>query len=186
MSIKHVILGYISWQPATGYDLKQIFSNTESLSWSGNSNQIYRALVELHDDGFVEVETVAQKKRPDKKLYSITATGREALRRWTLERPVAPQIQKPFLHQMMWADDLTAQELDTLLDQYLNAVGEKLFMIRVEADRMEHAPKRTARESYMWEMIYRNWIATYEMELSWIRQMRQELVENRREFAKRP
>jgi len=28
------------------------------------------------------------------------------------------------------------------------------------------------REKYLWNMIYKNWIAQYETELSWIRQLR--------------
>lgn len=182
MSIKYVVLGYINWRPATGYELRQIIANSEVLHWTGSSNQIYRALLDLHEAGFLSVEEVEQEKRPSKKIYSITDAGREVLRQWGQETPLAPQIQKPFLHQLMWADNLTPRELDTLLDQYLDAVGEKLFMVRVEADRKPNVPERTPREAYLWEMMYRNWIATYELELRWIRQMRQELVERQKEF----
>lgn len=184
MSIKYVILGYINWRPTTGYDLRQVIANSEMLHWTGSSNQIYRALLDLHEEGFLSVEEIEQEKRPSKKIYSITEAGRKALHEWGLETPRAPQIQKPFLHQLMWADDLSPQQLDTLLDQYMDAVGEKLFMVRVEADRKPNVPARTPRESYLWEMMYRNWIATYEMELRWIRQMRQELIELQREFAR--
>ena len=38
-------------------------------------------------------------------------------------------------------------------------------------------PDRTPRENYLWAMIYKNWIAHYELELNWIRQLRQELQE---------
>ena len=34
--------------------------------------------------------------------------------------------------------------------------------------------EHTLREKYLWGMIYKNWIANYETELSWIRQIRQE------------
>ena len=175
MSVKYVVLGYLSWQPASGYDLKKIISESETLPWSGNSNQIYKALVELHDEGLVTQEIEQTDKLPARKIYSITDKGREKLVTWSQEPPFAPQFRKPFLAQLMWADKLTPQQIDQLLDEYLNAVGEKLFMVRVQADRKPNTPDRTPREIYLWEMVRRNWIASYELELSWIRELRQEL-----------
>jgi hypothetical protein len=41
-------------------------------------------------------------------------------------------------------------------------------------------------EKYLWNMIHKNWINQYETELSWIRQIRQELgeMEAARQWAK--
>jgi len=75
----------------------------------------------------------------------------------------------------MWADSLDIKEIDELLEAYLNTVGEKIFFLRVQADRKPNMPERTPRERYLWEMIYKNWIAQYETELDWVRQIRQEL-----------
>ncbi|MCB0015089.1 MAG: PadR family transcriptional regulator, partial [Anaerolineales bacterium] len=54
MSIKYVILGYLGWQPMTGYDVKKLIADAETLPWTANNNQIYRALVDLHQDGWVD------------------------------------------------------------------------------------------------------------------------------------
>ncbi|MEM7334805.1 MAG: PadR family transcriptional regulator [Chloroflexota bacterium] len=185
MSIKFVVLGFLSWQAASGYDLKKIISDSETLPWSGNSNQIYRALVDLHDEGLVTQEIEHQEKLPARKIYSITAKGRDKLSEWSKETPLAPQFRKPFLAQLLWADQLSPREIDQLLDEYLNTVGEKLFMVRVQADRKPNTPDRTPRETFLWEMVQRNWIASYELELSWIREMREALHQFDREFSKR-
>ncbi|HEY9053605.1 MAG TPA: PadR family transcriptional regulator, partial [Rectinemataceae bacterium] len=76
MSIRHAILGFLSWKPFTGYELKKRFSDALSFHWSGNNNQIYGTLVQLHKDGAVTIEVVAQEKLPAKKLYTITEAGR--------------------------------------------------------------------------------------------------------------
>lgn len=185
MSIKYIVLGFLSWQSATGYELKRIISESETLPWSGNSNQIYRALVELHDAEYVTVVVEPQEKLPSRKVYSITPLGQEALKEWAQEAPQIFEAKKSFLNQLLWADSVHPAKLDQLLDQYLNAVGEKLFMVRVQADRKPDTPDRTPRETYIWEMVRRNWIATYELELNWIRQMREELADFDREFSKR-
>ena len=56
MSIQYAILGLLSQQPLTGYDLKKIFVEEETFYWSGNNNQIYRTLVKLHEAALVTQE----------------------------------------------------------------------------------------------------------------------------------
>ena len=177
MSIKHVILGYLSWRPMTGYDLKRIIADSETLPWSANNNQIYRALVQLHKDEWVSKTIEEQIGAPNRHVYTITEKGMQALRDWAGGEPEPPPTKKPFFNQFMWADCLDAEEMDGLLGAYLNAVGEKLFFLRVQADERPNMPERTPRERYLWEMIHKNWIVQYEVELDWIRRMRQELSE---------
>lgn len=177
MSIKYVVLGYLSWRPMTGYEVKKTIAESETLPWSANDNQIYRALVQLHDDRWVRktIEGEGQNGAPNRRVYAITDEGVEALRKWAGSAPERPYTDKPFLNQLMWADCLDAAELDQILEAYLNAVGEKLFFIRVQADEKPNTPERTPREGYLWDMIHKHWIAQYEIELKWIRQMRRDL-----------
>ena len=175
MSIKYVILGYLGWKPMTGYDLKKIIADSETLPWSGNNNQIYKALVQLHKDEWVRKVTENQTGAPNRHIYSITDEGELALREWVDNEPESPHTKKSFLNQLMWADSLDIKEIDELLEAYLHTVGEKIFFLRVQADRKPNMPERTPRERYLWEMIYKNWIAQYETELDWVRQIRQEL-----------
>jgi PadR family transcriptional regulator AphA len=177
MSIKYVVLGYLSWQPMTGYDVKKLIADSEILPWTASNNQIYQALVELHKAGWVTKNIEEQVGSPNRHVYTITDAGLQALREWVVSEPEAPQTKKSFLHQLMWADSLNAQEMDALLEAYLNAVGEKLFFLQVQADERPNMPERTPREKYLWDMIHKNWIAQYETELSWIRQIRRELGE---------
>ena len=177
MAIKYVVLGYLSWRPMTGYDIKKLIADSETLPWTANNNQIYQALVQLHNDEWVTKNIEEQIGTPNRHVYTITDAGLQALRDWVTSEPEAPLTKKPFLHQLMWADSLDTQEIDTLLEAYLNTVGEKLFFLRVQADERPNMPERTPREKYLWDMIHKNWIDQYETELSWIRQIRQELGE---------
>lgn len=63
-----------------------VVADSYYLGWSGKSNQIYKALVQLHGDGLVEQETVAQESYPPRKLYRITGQGRRGLQRPVLDR----------------------------------------------------------------------------------------------------
>jgi len=175
MSIKYVILGYLGWQPMTGYDLKKIIADSETLPWSGNNNQIYRALVQLYDDAWVSKTIEDQVGAPDRHVYTITGDGIRELKNWVGSEPILPRSKKAFLNQLMWADYLDADEIDHLLEAYFEVVSDKLFLLRVQIDRRPNMPERTTREIYLWDMIYKNWITQYEGELNWIRGLRQDL-----------
>ena len=172
MSIKYAILGFLSWSSLTGYDLKKLFEESAAFHWSGNNNQIYKALVELHDEGLVTLEIQQQTDHPPRKIYTITEGGQEALRQWVLSPPELPQVRKPFLAQLAWADQLSGAELDGLLAQYEEEIHIELLMFRENKQRNKVSPQRTPREAYLWDMVMDNWITFYENELNWIRTVR--------------
>lgn len=176
MAIQYAILGLLSWQPLTGYDLKQIFRDSTTMYWSGSNNQIYRTLVKLHDDGLVSREIEDQESGPSRKVYSITAAGEAALREWLLSPPELPEIKHPFFIQLAWADKLTPDELDDVLAAYENEVHTKLLMLREQSRRDAGSlPDRTARERLLWERITANWLDYYSRELAWVQTLRVDL-----------
>lgn len=176
MIIRYAILGLLSWQPLTGYDLKQIFRDSTTMYWSGSNNQIYRTLVQLHEEGLVTREIEDQDTGPSRKVYTITDAGLAALRSWLLSPPELPEIKHPFLIQLSWADPLMADELDSVLAQYENELDVKLRMLRAQLQREEATrPNRTPREARLWEHIGTNWIMFYEREIAWVQALRTDL-----------
>lgn len=175
MSIKYAILGFLSWQSQTGYELKKLFAESMTMYWSGNNNQIYRALIELHEEGLVSQEVEYQESRPPRKIYEITAAGRQALREWVLEVPELPQHRNSFLVQLAWADMLTPAELDGQLATYEEEIRVQLLMVREQARREQGKPGRTAREKLLWSAMLDNWAGMYDQELAWVRGLRRSL-----------
>ncbi len=178
MSIKHAILGVLSYKPSTGYELKKIFEESSFMYWSGNNNQIYKALVELLDEDLVSNEVQHQTGSPSRKIYTITEEGAAELKEWVLSIPDVPEFKKTFLVQLAWADQLNIDEIDLLLSRYENEIMMKLFMEQEKIRRGIFSPDRSARERYIWEMIGDNIISSYRNELSWILKLRQELTED--------
>jgi PadR family transcriptional regulator, regulatory protein AphA len=176
MDIKYAVLGYLSWKPFSGYDLKKLIADSSIFYWSGNNNQIYTALVELHKDGLVTNQVELQEHLPNRKVYSITDSGLAALKEWVLSAPELSQIRKTFLVQLAWSNQLTSEELSELIGKYESEVNMELIMQR-EKQRREGLknPSRTAREKYIWKMISENLIRSYEMELAWTRELKNNL-----------
>jgi len=175
MSINNAILGILSYRSLTGYDLKKIIQESPFMYWSGNNNQIYKALLGLLEEEYVTNEVVHQESSPSKKIYTITERGRAALRGWVLSSPEAPEFKKTFLMQLAWADQLNDAELNALLTQYENEISIQAAMHRELKNRADFSPDRTAREKLLWDMIYDNIISSFESELAWVQRLRQEL-----------
>ena len=177
--IRYAILGLLSWQPLSGYDLKKIISESEVFYWSGNNNQIYTALIRLHDAGLVTRQVQQQESLPAKKIYSITQQGREDLRRWVLSTIELPEVHKTFLIQLACAEGLTSQELDALLGRYEDEISLKLRMQeRMQKEQPNHpamAPDQTRKQAFLWKKISENMLSLYQNELDWVRSMRVEL-----------
>lgn len=183
LAIKYAILGILSYQPQTGYDLKKRFADSAALYWSGNNNQIYRTLLELLDSGLVTNEVHLQEKLPAKKVYSITEKGRQELKAWTQSAPEPPEFRNTFLIQLMWADQLSTEELDGLLAGYEQAVQVQLLMQREKARREPMFTSRTEREALLWNSITANIAGAYECELQWVRQLRAKIRGNSHDFT---
>ncbi|NPV91008.1 MAG: DUF4180 domain-containing protein [Firmicutes bacterium] len=179
MSIKHAILGLLSWKPATGYELKKVFEGSSFMYWSGNNNQIYKSLVSLLDDGLATSETQLQDGFPARKTYTITRDGMQELRDWAASSPEPPEFKHPFLVQLAWADQLSSDELDDLLLRYENEIRMQILMQQEKSRRGTEAPDRTPREAYLWEMISDNIMSSYKNELAWVQRTRNGISERR-------
>lgn len=166
MSLKHVILGFLSETPLAGYDLKKRIASSDIFYWSGNSNQIYRFLVELHEEKLVTVDVQPQEGKPSRKVYTITNAGLDELQRWMQSLPDLPQFQNALIMQLIWADQLEISDLHSMLTKYEEELRIRVAMIRERANR-EIRAARGHRVSYA-ERAMDHFIAFYEFELNWI------------------
>lgn len=176
MSIRHAILGFLSWKPMSGYELKKLFGDALSFHWSGNNNQIYGSLLELHRAGLVSVEVLQQEKLPAKKRYMITDEGRAELRKWLLSEPELPVFRALAHIQLAWAESLSGEELDRLLSTYADRLEAQALMCRESIRRGTPEPARNERERLIWRAIDEHQAAFYENELQWIRELHDRLT----------
>ena len=89
MSLRHAVLGLLSLQPSTGYELTQRFDRSLRNAWHASHSQIYPELGKLEAEGLVEV--VAEGARRSR-TWGVTDAGRAELRRWMTEtEPVRTQ-----------------------------------------------------------------------------------------------
>ncbi len=85
VALPHAILVSLSEQSGSGYELAHRFDRSIGYFWSATHQQIYRTLRVMEDDGWVRATPVVQQGRPDKKVYTVSTTGRAELTRWIAE-----------------------------------------------------------------------------------------------------
>lgn len=182
MSVNYAILGLLNSRPMSGYDLKKIMQDSLHMYWSGNNNQIYKALVQLRSDDFLTVETHHQDGAPSKKIYHVTDKGRVALDAWICSTPPeTPEFKKPFLIQLAGAGRLKPEALEVLVLQYEHQLNTQLKMQQEKRRRANPFPGCTDQEKWIEDMIFDNILTFYQSELEWTRRVLEGLRQKIRE-----
>ena len=103
MSLDHILLGLLR-EPATGYDLKNAFSEHARHFWSAELSQIYPTLKRLEQRGLLRSRVEPSPKGPNRKVYSLTDGGREELLRWLHTDPAVGTERFAYLAQLYFMD----------------------------------------------------------------------------------
>ena len=92
-ALGYAILGLLSREPLTGYDVAGRMRARVGYFWEAHHSQIYPELARLEEDSLVTYRVVEQRERPDKKVYEITDAGIDALKRWVTEPPTPRAVR---------------------------------------------------------------------------------------------
>ncbi len=144
MSLKHAILGFLSFAPFSGYELKKAFDRSVQHFWPANQSQIYRTLAELEESGFVEKEVIEREERLDMKIYSITETGRGELHQWLAAPLPAHDTREPFLIQIYFGGRLSDSEILNLLNLKLKEMEERIAVFETVYQMTQSTPGKVA------------------------------------------
>lgn len=172
MSLNHVILGLVSREPLTGYEIKKIIQNTPFLYWSGNNNQVYKAFAELLDEGFVTKEVQHQEGSPSKNIYTITDDGLNELKSWLLSVTDEPVFKKQILIKLALANQLKRGDLENMLDSYADVVRMQAALSERELDKCYFAEQEHSNKVLFLDLIRENILSFYSSELEWVRKVK--------------
>jgi PadR family transcriptional regulator, regulatory protein AphA len=115
---KYAILGMLSIEPMSGYDIKKEVEKSISNFWSESYGQIYPVLRNLIAEKLVTKTVEREKGKPDRHVYSLTTKGRLELRRWLL-KGFAPKIQRnEFLLKLFFGEAIPTKANIAHVEQY--------------------------------------------------------------------
>ena len=116
MALRHAVLAALLEGEASGYQLAKRFDISVSNFWSATPQQLYRELDRLEQDELIEGRVVEQQGRPNKRVFTLTAAGREQLHVFTAQPSKPTAIRDDLLVKIQAADE---SDLDAIRKQLL-------------------------------------------------------------------
>jgi DNA-binding PadR family transcriptional regulator len=167
--VRQALLALLAKEPAHGYELKQALEQTFGRAWSPpNIGQVYVTLGRLERDGLVRSQDVEQTSRPNKKVYELTAAGREELATWAREPSDGPRVRDEFFMKLALAPLAGVTDRTALINQqrrhYLNAMRE-----------LSHLVATTDRSNRLALLLIEGAMLHLQADLDWLERCQEEL-----------
>lgn len=140
-ALSTAILGIISLEPASGYDIRKIFCTTPMGHFSTSPGAIYPALKRLEENNLIKGEIVKKNILRPKRIYALTHKGLETLKE-TLVQPVTQQdiiwrleemiLRFTFIGNLLGKEQSLRflNELAFYIDEYIPILQENLNIQR--------------------------------------------------------
>jgi PadR family transcriptional regulator, regulatory protein AphA len=169
MSLEYAILGFLNYGVFSGYDLKKAFDASIAHFWSANQSQIYRTLARLAEQEWVNVEVIEQTEHPDRKIYYITAAGRDALRTWLATPIPFEPTHSSALIQTFFAGQLDDSTILHVLESRAQALKLLLYAFEQLPQQSETYQQMigSSREVFFWTMTLEYGIMVTRAKLAW-------------------
>jgi DNA-binding PadR family transcriptional regulator len=97
-----VILGLLSEEPLSGYDIKKLIDIRFRFFWSEAYGQIYPTLKRMVHNGLIQALSQNKDNR-GKQRYAITLLGKEALHVWQVQEPEKESLRLELLLNMYFS-----------------------------------------------------------------------------------
>ncbi|MFJ9291510.1 PadR family transcriptional regulator [Bacillus halotolerans] len=125
--LKYAILGLLRKGELSGYDITSYFKAELGQFWSAKHSQIYPELKKLTDEGFITFRTTIQGTKLEKKMYTLTDSGKQELHVWlTRHHPIPETVKDEFMLKAYFISSLSRQEAADLFTDQLLKRKEKL------------------------------------------------------------
>lgn len=137
MALKNAILVSLADTPMSGYDLAKHFDETIGFFWQATHSQIYRELAKLKERNLIEAEEIQQRGKPNRILYSITDSGREALLVWSRQPSEPDAVKDGFLLKLYGLEHMDIETLREHLTQRMEGHRDRLSKFSEIAENMQ-------------------------------------------------
>ncbi|MEA1961427.1 MAG: PadR family transcriptional regulator [Bacillota bacterium] len=107
--VENIILGCLAKQPMSGYEIKQVITNSTGLFYNASYGSIYPTLKKHEESGWVTSKEVVEKGRY-KKIYEITEEGHREFMEWMHQSSKPITIKYEMLVHLFYFQNLTPNE----------------------------------------------------------------------------
>lgn len=125
--LHYVLLAGINAAPSSGYDLTLWLANLGQHFWAAEHSSIYPALQQLETAGLVTHREQLGKRGQTRKIYRLTTSGREKLKKWIDEPSADAQVRDEQMVKVLCFDLLSKERITEHLLRIREHHAAKLF-----------------------------------------------------------
>ena len=142
MSLSHALLGLLTVEPRSGYELtKEFEGDLGRYAWQAGHTSIYPELGKLAERGLVEVTHEGAR---GSRTYAATDAGRAELRRWLLEPPdTTRKVRSEPVLRMFLLSALEPEDAVTVLRRIADMTAAEAAELRAVRE-LAGPPRRDA------------------------------------------
>lgn len=126
MSLRDAVLAALLEGESSGYDLAKDFDASVANFWMATPQQLYRELDRLAEQGLIQARVVHQERRPNKRMFSLTAAGHDAIQQFTTKAPKPSVIRDELMVKVQAADAGNAAAVREFIVERLQWATAKL------------------------------------------------------------
>ena len=173
--INCVILGLLSHEDLTGYEIKKRMDTSLKYFWGASYGSIYPTLSELVNQGLAAKRDGAENNR-NKIIYSITEEGRNYLKDW-LTLPVdKDELRYETLLKLFFGSEAGELQATSHIDAFEEKIEKELQYLLAAADTLRNSISPDDTHKY-YLLTVEFGIKTYRAYLEWCKEARTMLKE---------
>jgi PadR family transcriptional regulator, regulatory protein AphA len=135
---EYAVLAALERSSVHGYDLYHYLSTSVGAIWTLKISQVYALLGRLENEGLVSHQRHVQGKRPDRKIFTLTAEGEKIFKDW-VGQPVrhVRDLRLEFLSKLHFARNMGRGTATRLIKAQMAVLEEKYHGMRHKSKSME-------------------------------------------------
>ncbi len=171
-----VILGLLSHEELTGYEIKKRMDTTLKFFWSASYGSIYPALSDLVNRGLATKREGTENKR-GKLIYTITDHGRNYLKEWLTLPVLKDELHYETLLKLFFGNEQGAEQAISHIEAFEDKIKKELpYLWRTEKVLKDCLDNDTAHKYYLLTVEFG--IKTYCTYLEWCEEAKKLLMDN--------
>jgi len=171
-----VILGLLSHEDLTGYEIKKRMDTTLKYFWGASYGSIYPTLSDLVNRGLATKRESTENKR-NKLIYTITDAGRSYLKEW-LKMPVEKdEVRYETLLKLFFGNEAGAPQAISHIEAFQEKIEkEMIYLSGAEKSLKEVIDDDATHKYYLLTVEFG--LKTYRAYLDWCKEAKELLTKN--------
>ena len=160
-----VILGLLSHEDLTGYDIKKRIDGAIGFFWKGSFGNIYPALSSMEEDGLISRKKSSKTGGRERIPYHITKQGINSLREWLQEEQASNELRYETLLKLYFGGATDRSVTIRNIQIFEEDVKRNLAVLNMYKENLEKVLDEEDHVFYYLPVTFG--IDTYEAYLKW-------------------